>query len=74
MTKLQSVLLKAGRRVIPSPQEEVRLNRVAKKVLRKVEAASLPFGEIKDVILGGSFAKGTWLSPRGAVKPTSTSS
>ncbi len=64
MTKLQSVLLKAGRRVIPSPQEEVRLNRVAKKVLKKVEAASLPFGEIKDVILGGSFAKGTWLSPR----------
>ncbi|MDA4113448.1 MAG: CCA tRNA nucleotidyltransferase [Thaumarchaeota archaeon] len=61
MTKLQSVILKARKLVVPSPEEEARLDQVAEKVIRKVEAAASLFREVTGVILGGSFAKGTWL-------------
>jgi tRNA nucleotidyltransferase (CCA-adding enzyme) len=61
MTRLESILLEARKRVLPSQGEEARLSRVAEKVLRKVEAACLPFREVTGVILGGSFAKETWL-------------
>ena len=61
MTKLESVLKEAEALVVPSPEEESELKGVAEKVLRKVEAASVPFKEVTDVILGGSFAKQTWL-------------
>ena len=68
MTRLQSVLQRATRLVVPSEEEEERLNGVAEKILKKVEAASLPFKEVTGVLLGGSFAKQTWLPGRaGAV-------
>ena len=61
MTGLQEVLLRARRLVVPGREEEERLGRVAEKVLGKVEAASLPFPQVTGVLLGGSFAKQTWL-------------
>jgi tRNA nucleotidyltransferase (CCA-adding enzyme) len=64
VTELQSVILRARELVVPSPEEQARLERVAEKVVRKTEGASSPFGEVRGVVLGGSFAKGTWL-PRG---------
>jgi tRNA nucleotidyltransferase (CCA-adding enzyme) len=51
--------------VVPSEQEVVKARTLADYVLGKVMDASKQFNEIKEVILGGSFAKGTWL-PRGA--------
>jgi tRNA nucleotidyltransferase (CCA-adding enzyme) len=61
LTELQEVLLRARRLVVPGREEEARLGRVAEKVLAKVEAASLPFPQVTGVVLGGSFAKQTWL-------------
>ena len=61
MTKLQTVLARAKKLVLPKPGEEARMERVAQKVMRRVQAAAQPYDEIKGVILGGSFAKETWL-------------
>jgi tRNA nucleotidyltransferase (CCA-adding enzyme) len=65
VTELQSVVLRARRLVVPSPEEQARLERVAEKVVGKTEAASSKFGEVRGVVLGGSFAKGTWLPAAG---------
>ncbi len=61
MTGIQRVLLKARKQVLPSREEEALLNSVAAKVIKKVKVASLPFKEVTGVILGGSFAKQTWV-------------
>lgn len=61
MTAMGGVLAKAEKGVIPGPREEARLERTARKVLAKVEAAADSFDEIAEVTAGGSFAKGTWL-------------
>ena len=61
MTKLQTVLARARKLVLPKPDEEASMERVAQKVMRRVQAAAQPYEEIKGVILGGSFAKETWL-------------
>ena len=73
MTELREVILEARKLVVPGPEEEARLDRVAQKVVAKVEAAS-PFEEVTGVILGGSFAKETWLPAGGMRTQTSTSS
>jgi tRNA nucleotidyltransferase (CCA-adding enzyme) len=65
VTDLRSVILKARRLVVPGPEEQTRLERVAEKVVQKTEAASSPFREVRGVVLGGSFAKGTWLPAAG---------
>lgn len=65
MTKLQGVLARAEKIVVPSAADEARLDAVARKVLGKVEAASVPHKEVTAVILGGSYAKRTWLPPGG---------
>jgi len=61
LTKLQTVLARARKLVLPKPDEEASMERVAQKVMRRVQAAAQPYEEIKGVILGGSFAKETWL-------------
>jgi tRNA nucleotidyltransferase (CCA-adding enzyme) len=61
VTEIQKVLLRARKLVLPSSEEEALLNTVAAKVMKKVEVASLPFKEVTGVILGGSFAKQTWV-------------
>ncbi len=61
MTKLQAVILEARKLVLPKPEEKLRVAHVAQKVMLRVQAAALPYREITGVILGGSFAKETWL-------------
>lgn len=69
MTKLRSVLTRAEKIVTPTAGDKARLEAVARKVLGKVEAASLAYNEVTGAILGGSYAKGTWL-PADAQVPT----
>jgi len=52
---------RAARFVTPDPDEERKVERVAGKVLTRVEAAAAGRPEVRGVITGGSFAKGTWL-------------
>jgi len=47
--------------VAPSEQERKRIGRVARLALSRTRAASARFPEVRGVVLGGSFAKGTWL-------------
>jgi tRNA nucleotidyltransferase (CCA-adding enzyme) len=61
MSSLQVVLSKARKKVVPSRTEEASLIQVAEKVLKKVKAASRAHKVVTGVILGGSFAKKTWL-------------
>jgi len=61
VTSLRVVLASARKIVMPSARDEVSLQKIAKKMLERVEAASSRFKEVRGVHLGGSFAKGTWL-------------
>lgn len=42
-------------------QQEERVGRLARFALARTREASRRFPEVKEVVLGGSFAKGTWL-------------
>jgi tRNA nucleotidyltransferase (CCA-adding enzyme) len=61
MTSLTSVLETAKKLVTPSPSQELKLAEVTEKIFKKTETASKDFPQAREVILGGSFAKGTWL-------------
>ncbi len=61
MKKLKEILERAKRLVVPSSQEVEKLDRVARGVLKKTEAAARKYSEIIDTFLGGSYAKQTWL-------------
>lgn len=60
-SKLDKVVLQAVKLVEPSKREERRVQKVANETLEMVrrEAEGHPFKP--EVVLGGSFAKGTWL-------------
>ena len=45
----------------PTPAQEARLAKVTELILKKTETASKDFPQVKEVLVGGSFAKGTWL-------------
>lgn len=62
MTKITSVLARAEALVQPSLTEEERITSLAKRLLSKTRKAARRFPETRGVILGGSFAKGTWLA------------
>jgi tRNA nucleotidyltransferase (CCA-adding enzyme) len=55
------VLTDARRLVTPSKAEEEKLARVAKSLLGQTRQAASKYPETKGVLLGGSYAKGTWL-------------
>jgi tRNA nucleotidyltransferase (CCA-adding enzyme) len=59
--KLEEILERAKHIVVPSSKEIEALDTVAKSVLRKTEVAARKHDEIRDVFLGGSYAKHTWL-------------
>ena len=61
MRTLESVLVEAEKRVVPTSAQVDELEATARKVLSKVKVAAKPFSEITAVMAGGSFAKGTWL-------------
>jgi len=61
VNRLASVLKQASRLVVPSPEETARVNRLARTLLTKTSRAATLFPEVEGVMMGGSFAKGTWL-------------
>ena len=61
MTTLASVLKQAKKLVVPSPAETAKISRLARELLRKTRRAAKRFPRVREVLMGGSFAKGTWL-------------
>ncbi|HUI85855.1 MAG TPA: CCA tRNA nucleotidyltransferase [Nitrososphaerales archaeon] len=61
MKSLRSVLEEATEIVVPSAQEKRRLDALALELLRRTREAAKGQRRVRDVVLGGSFAKGTWL-------------
>jgi tRNA nucleotidyltransferase (CCA-adding enzyme) len=61
MSSLSRVVAEARVLVTPSAAEERKMKALADKMLSKVEEAAAGFPEVRGVLLGGSFAKGTWL-------------
>ena len=64
MSPLARVLYHASRLVVPSPAEEAKLSELTKLLLAKTRRAAKRFPEVRGVVMGGSFAKGTWLPKR----------
>jgi tRNA nucleotidyltransferase (CCA-adding enzyme) len=58
---VDEVLAEAERLVVPTDVEAARVNQVAKVILSKTEEAASRYPQTRGVLLGGSFAKGTWL-------------
>jgi tRNA nucleotidyltransferase (CCA-adding enzyme) len=65
LTSAEEVIRMVASSVVPTHEEEDRLDRLARSTLERTRRASARYPEVKDAILGGSFAKGTWL-PRNA--------
>jgi len=61
LSRMASVLRQATRLVVPSPAESAKVSRLSKMLLAKTRRAAKRFPEVKGVLMGGSFAKGTWL-------------
>jgi len=61
MSSLASLLKQADKLVIPPPEEAEKISRLAGEVLRRTRRAAERFPEVRGVLMGGSFAKGTWL-------------
>ena len=61
MSSLDSVLKRANELVVPSPAETAKISALAAVLLRKTRRAAERFPEVRGVLMGGSFAKGTWL-------------
>ncbi|MDV3277204.1 MAG: CCA tRNA nucleotidyltransferase [Nitrososphaerales archaeon] len=61
MRSIEPILRRALTLVRPTPDEERILQRTAEFIVEKTRRAALAFAEVKEVTLGGSFAKGTWL-------------
>lgn len=61
MTGLQTVLAAASKLVLPTDQDEKHIAAIAEFLLSRTKAAARQHPEVKDVVMGGSFAKGTWL-------------
>ena len=61
MSRMASVLKEASRLVVPSHAESEKVSGLSKTLLAKTRRAAKRFPEVKGVLMGGSFAKGTWL-------------
>jgi tRNA nucleotidyltransferase (CCA-adding enzyme) len=61
VTEIATVLAGAARIVTPGREEERKVGKVAEKVLARVNSESKGHPEVRGVITGGSYAKGTWL-------------
>ena len=62
MTTLAEVIARARRMVVPSPSAAAEMGRMAASLVSKTERAAARHPQTRGVLLGGSFAKGTWLS------------
>ena len=61
MTGLEPVLKAAKKLVTPSADEEKRITGLAEFLLARTREAAGKHQEVRGVVMGGSFAKGTWL-------------
>jgi tRNA nucleotidyltransferase (CCA-adding enzyme) len=61
MTSISRVASQALEMAIPSRADEVRISSQARRVLARTRKAAGRFPETRGVLLGGSFAKGTWV-------------
>ena len=61
MSSLDSVISKAEVLARPSPQEERKLEGLARSLLARTELEAAKFPEARGALIGGSYAKGTWL-------------
>ncbi len=61
MTAFDSVLSSATPLVNPTPDVERKVTALADSLLRRTKKAAARYPETRGVVLGGSFAKGTWL-------------
>ena len=64
MSRLTPVLKQASSLVVPSPAEVAKTSRLAGVLLAKTRRAARRFPEVRGVLMGGSYAKGTWLPKR----------
>lgn len=61
MRSPEEVARKAAAVAVPREEERRKIDRVARLALSKTRLASKRFREVRGVVLGGSYAKGTWL-------------
>jgi tRNA nucleotidyltransferase (CCA-adding enzyme) len=61
MSRVSLVISKAERLVIPSSAEEAKIAKLAKVLLARTKKFAARFPETRGVLVGGSYAKGTWL-------------
>ncbi|HKT21734.1 MAG TPA: CCA tRNA nucleotidyltransferase [Nitrososphaerales archaeon] len=61
MTGVNSILAGAAKLVVPSATETAKVESVAESTLSRTNAAASRFPQTRGAILGGSFAKGTWI-------------
>ncbi|MDV3293159.1 MAG: CCA tRNA nucleotidyltransferase [Nitrososphaerales archaeon] len=58
---IKSLLRQATRLVLPSEAEAAKLDELAEFLLKRTREAASSHPQVRDVVMGGSFAKGTWL-------------
>ena len=61
MSRIDLVISRAGKLVTPRPGEEARVGRLARALLARTKEIAARFPETRGVLVGGSYAKGTWL-------------
>ena len=64
MSRLAQVLKQATKLVVPTHSESEKVRRLERMTLAKTRRAARRFPEVREVLMGGSFAKGTWLPNR----------
>jgi len=62
MSRLRAVVEEAKSLAQPSAPEEKTIRSLARSVLARTKKAALRYPETRAVLIGGSFAKGTWLA------------
>ncbi len=61
MSQMVRVISEARKLATPSPEEEEKMRRLARSLLAKTKRSASKFAETRGVLVGGSYAKGTWL-------------
>lgn len=61
MSRFSSILSRAEKLVLPSADEEKKIGALATSLLTKTRRAAQRFPQTRGVLVGGSYAKGTWL-------------
>lgn len=61
MTKVASAVARAEKLALPTAQEEEKVGGLARSLLAKTKRLAARFPQTRGALVGGSFAKGTWL-------------